>query len=83
MLLSNVEEISNLLKQHYESKIGIIVNNTKLLPGSDKIISVGVENSVSNNNDGLIVISDYFIKEIDLTKISLIGNYVENNNMRK
>ncbi len=83
LLLSNVEEISNLLKQHYESKIGIIVNNTKLLPGSDKIISVGVENSVSNNNDGLIVISDYFIKELDLTKISLIGNYVENNDIEK
>lgn len=80
LLLSNIEITTNSYKNFYENKNTITVNNKVLKPASDKIIETAYENYNTAGNDGLIVVSDEITNDLDLLSLSLVGNYVDNDN---
>lgn len=77
LLLGNIDFITTSYKAHYEEKIPITINGKLLMPGSNKIINTAYENYNTSGNDGLIVVCDEIIKGLDLLNISLVGNFIK------
>ena len=83
LLLGNIDMVVDAYKSFYESKQGIEIYGHKLTPASNKIIESAIENSSTPGNDGIIVVSDEIIKDLDPFMVSIVGNYVETNNVEK
>ena len=81
LLTTNIDMIINAFKGHYEDKKSISINGKELVPGSAEIIKIAFENSTSAGNDGLIIVDDSIVdNKLDLLNLSMVGNFVENNN---
>ena len=83
LLTANIEMVIDSFKAHYEKKMPITIAGRKLTPGSDKILIQAFENNASPGNDGLIVVSDELIYNLDLLNYSMVGNFVDNKDEEK
>ncbi len=83
LLLCNIDFIISAYQAHYEEKIPVTINNQVLLPATDHIIKAAYENYNTAGNDGIIVVSDEIVKGLDVLSITLVGNFVPNNDPEK
>ena len=81
LLLANVEMILDAYTPYYKSKKGIEIDGTKLTPATDEIIETAIINNNSAGNDGIVVVSDEIAKNLDKSTASIIGNYVNTNDI--
>lgn len=77
LLLVNVEMVKDAYTPYYESKNGIEINGIKLTPATDEVIETALTNFNSAGNDGVVVVSDDIVKNLDIENASIIGNYVD------
>lgn len=80
LLLANIDLCTDAFKEYYEKKIGISINDTNLTPATDKIIEVAVRNYNTAGNDGVVVVSDELVSNLDIWSLSVIGNVIDINN---
>lgn len=81
LLLANVEMITDAYAPYYRSKKGIEINGTKLTPATDEIIETALINNNSPGNDGVVVVSDEIAKTLEKSTASIIGNYIDTNDI--
>lgn len=81
LILGNIDFIVELYQDGYGKSNSIEISNKVLKPGSSEIIDVALENSNSDSNDGIIVVSDELIVDYTLLNDYIIGNYKEHNNI--
>lgn len=81
LLLANMEMIIDAYTPYYKSKKGIEINGTKLTPATDEIINTALINSNSASNDGVVVVSDDLVKDLHVSSVSIVGNYVDKNDI--
>ena len=58
-------------------KILIVEDDEKLKSKTKDIVSIGLENYSANGNDGLIVLDDSLVENLEKTKVNLVGNYID------
>ena len=83
LLLTNLDMTIDAYKKNYEDKVSLVINNYDLLPASNKIIEMGYENYSGPGNEGLIVVSDSVVENLDMLSMSLVGNFNKNDNLEK
>ena len=84
LITCNIDFIEDFYSDLYNNNGTITVNNHVLKPGSKDIINVAFMNSNSNNNDGIIVISDNIYKSlIGINDKCMVGNYKETDDLEK
>ncbi|MDD3453509.1 MAG: FtsX-like permease family protein [Bacilli bacterium] len=78
LILCNVDFIIDHYKNAYQNKTGIVIDNKKLLPATDKIVNTAIENYNAAGNEGLIVVTDEVAKNLELSTTLMVGNYISN-----
>ena len=82
---TNIDTLIEYLTPFYKNKnkINININNNYLTPATKEIISIAPENSSSNNNTGIIVVNDKYLKNQKPIQSIIIGNYKDNNKEKR
>ncbi len=83
LLIGNIDFITDSYKAHYEEKIPVTVNGKSLIPASDKIVETAYENYNTAGNDGIIIVSDELVEGLDILNLSLVGNFINNDDEEK
>ena len=77
--ISNIDVLTQYLTPFYKNGNRININNNYLKPASDKVVNLALENSSSNSNTGLVVVSDKYLKNMIPIQSVLLGNYKDGN----
>ncbi len=77
MLTANVDQIVEYYNYKFEEDNTITFNDKKLKSKTKDIVSIGLENYSANGNDGLIVLDDSLVENLEKTKVNLVGNYID------
>lgn len=80
---TNIDTLIEYLTPFYKNQNKINVNNNYLKPATKEIINLAPENSSSNNNTGIIVINDKYLKNQKPVQTIIIGNYKDNNKEKR
>ena len=80
---TNIDTLIEYLTPFYKNQNKINVNNNYLKPATKEIINLAPENSSSNNNTGIIVINDKYLKSQKPVQTIIIGNYKDNNKEKR
>lgn len=80
---TNIDTLIEYLTPFYKNQNKINVNNNYLKPATKEIINLAPENSSSNNNTGIIVINDKYLKNQKPIQTIIIGNYKDNNKEKR
>lgn len=80
---TNIDTLIEYLTPFYKNKNKININNNYLKPATKEIISLAPENSSSNNNTGIIVVNDKYLKNQKPIQSIIIGNYKDNNKEKR
>lgn len=80
---TNIDTLIEYLTPFYKNQNKINVNNNYLNPATKEIINLAPENSSSNNNTGIIVINDKYLKNQKPVQTIIIGNYKDNNKEKR
>ena len=74
LLLANIDMVVDSYSPYYKANKTIKLNGKELTPATKNIKVIGIENYNSNGNDGLIVVSDELVNNLDITNKLIIGN---------
>ena len=77
--ISNIDVLTQYLTPFYKNGNRININNNYLKPASDKVVNLALENSSSNSNTGVVVVSDKYLKNMIPIQSVLLGNYKDGN----
>lgn len=80
---TNIDTLIEYLTPFYKNQNKININNNYLKPATKEIINLAPENSSSNNNTGIIVINDKYLKNQKPIQTIIIGNYKDNNKEKR
>ena len=80
---TNIDTLIEYLTPFYKKQNKININNNYLKPATKEIIKLAPENSSSNNNTGIIVINDKYLKNQKPIQSIIIGNYKDNNKEKR
>ncbi len=80
---TNIDTLIEYLTPFYKNQNKININNNYLKPATKEIINLAPENSSSNNNTGIIVINDKYLKNQKPVQTIIIGNYKDNNKEKR
>lgn len=80
---TNIDTLIEYLTPFYKKQNKININNNYLKPATKEIIKLAPENSSSNNNTGIIVINDKYLKNQKPVQTIIIGNYKDNNKEKR
>lgn len=80
---TNIDTLIEYLTPFYKNQNKININNNYLKPATKEIIRLAPENSSSNNNTGIIVINDKYLKNQKPIQSIIIGNYKDNNKEKR
>lgn len=80
---TNIDTLIEYLTPFYKKQNKININNNYLKPATKEIIRLAPENSSSNNNTGIIVINDKYLKNQKPIQTIIIGNYKDNNKEKR
>lgn len=80
---TNIDTLIEYLTPFYKKQNKININNNYLKPATKEIINLAPENSSSNNNTGIIVINDKYLKNQKPVQTIIIGNYKDNNKEKR
>ena len=77
--ISNIDVLTQYLTPFYKNGNRININNNYLKPASDKVVNLALENSSSNSNTGVVVVSDKYLKNMIPVQSVVLGNYKDGN----
>lgn len=77
--ISNIDVLTQYLTPFYKNGNRININNNYLKPASDKVVNLALENSSSNSNTGVVVVSDKYLKNMIPIQSVVLGNYKDGN----
>ncbi len=77
LLLANVDLVVDSYTDYYKNNNSIEINDKKLTPATDKIYETAIENYNSNGNDGIIVVSDELVDNLEISNSLIVGNYIK------
>lgn len=80
---TNIDTLIEYLTPFYKNQNKININDNYLKPATKEIINLAPENSSSNNNTGIIVINDKYLKNQKPIQTIIIGNYKDNNKEKR
>ena len=80
---TNIDTLIEYLTPFYKKQNKININNNYLKPATKEIIKLAPENSSSNNNTGIIVVNDKYLKNQKPIQSIIIGNYKDNNKEKR
>ena len=80
---TNIDTLIEYLTPFYKNQNKININGNYLKPATKEIINLAPENSSSNNNTGIIVINDKYLKTQKPVQTIIIGNYKDNNKEKR
>ena len=80
---TNIDTLIEYLTPFYKNQNKININDNYLKPATKEIINLAPENSSSNNNTGIIVINDKYLKNQKPVQTIIIGNYKDNNKEKR
>lgn len=80
---TNIDTLIEYLTPFYKKQNKININNNYLKPATKEIINLAPENSSSNNNTGIIVVNDKYLKNQKPIQSIIIGNYKDNNKEKR
>lgn len=80
---TNIDTLIEYLTPFYKKQNKININNNYLKPATKEIIRLAPENSSSNNNTGIIVVNDKYLKNQKPIQTIIIGNYKDNNKEKR
>ena len=80
---TNIDTLIEYLTPFYKNQNKININDNYLKPATKEIINLAPENSSSNNNTGIIVINDKYLKTQKPVQSIIIGNYKDNNKEKR
>ena len=80
---TNIDTLIEYLTPFYKNQNKININDHYLKPATKEIINLAPENSSSNNNTGIIVINDKYLKNQKPVQTIIIGNYKDNNKEKR
>ena len=80
---TNIDTLIEYLTPFYKKQNKININDNYLKPATKEIINLAPENSSSNNNTGIIVINDKYLKNQKPVQSIIIGNYKDNNKEKR
>lgn len=75
LLTANIDMVLDILTPYNGSKKGITLNNVHLRPNGN-IQNIALENYTSQGNSGVVVVSDYLVKDLKIHGLNIIGNFV-------
>ena len=80
---TNIDTLIEYLTPFYKNQNKININDNYLKPATKEIINLAPENSSSNNNTGIIVVNDKYLKNQKPIQTIIIGNYKDNNKEKR
>ena len=80
---TNIDTLIEYLTPFYKNQNKININDNYLKPATKEIINLAPENSSSNNNTGIIVVNDKYLKNQKPIQSIIIGNYKDNNKEKR
>lgn len=83
LILANMEQIIDYYEPALKNNNKIKVNGKVLKPALNNVINTALINSNGNSNDGVLVVSDSIVKNLEVNNKTLIGNYIDTDNLDK
>ncbi|MDO5569065.1 MAG: ABC transporter permease [bacterium] len=81
LLLCNVDSVKEYYYPAIRDGNEVVINGEVLVPYSNEIIDIALENFNGDGNAGILVISDQLIDEKEIFSKKLLGNLIESGNL--